>query len=81
MSMRRWTYRIISALALGLSLPAAGYAAVPAAVVAPHAPTITRTAVQDVRWINRCHVRRVWRHTSHGRRLVPVRSCRRVWIH
>jgi hypothetical protein len=79
--MRRWTCRILSVLALTLSVPVASFAAAPASLAAPHEATVATPQIQTVRWVNRCRTVRVWRHTRHhGRRLVPVRSCRRVWV-
>jgi hypothetical protein len=36
-------------------------------------------AIENVRWVRRCHTENRLRRTEYGRQWVPVRICNRVW--
>ena len=64
---------LIVSASTGEAVPAAGSSAI--------APTSSAgNPAQEVRYVPRCHVVQVWRKTRHGRRLVSVRRCHRVWV-
>jgi hypothetical protein len=78
--MRLWIISALGALALGVI-------AIPDIEAAPingramiGSSEVSGSPTQEVRYAARCHVVRVWRNTRHGRRLVAVRKCRRVWV-
>ncbi|HUN45455.1 MAG TPA: hypothetical protein VMU85_02995 [Stellaceae bacterium] len=69
-------------LALLCGLGAAGGAqAAPAAAAGLVNPSVgAQPLLQEARYVRRCRTVHVWRNTRHGRRLVPVKRCRRVWV-
>jgi hypothetical protein len=78
--MRLWIISALGALALGvIAIPSIEAAPIDGRAMIGWRE-VSGSPVQEVRYATRCHVVRVWRHTRHGRRLVAVRKCRRVWV-
>lgn len=65
----------------GIVLVSASAGAVPLGGAAQLAPAATsRSAIEDARYVTRCHTVMVKRWVRGYLRRVPVRRCRRVWV-
>jgi hypothetical protein len=77
--MRSWIIAALATLALGMMAPSDATAAPATGQTTLDRTVAANSAVQDVRYVTRCHPAQVWRNTYRGRRLVTVRRCHRVW--
>ena len=75
--MRRIAF---SALAFGALLISVSAGAVPLTGTAQVAPATKQSAIEDVRYVTRCHTVMVKRWVGHHLERVPVRRCNRVWV-
>ncbi len=74
-----------SAIITALAIAVVGFAAPKSsqALVTPVQPAVAATgepgAIENVRWVRRCHTESRLRWTYYGRQWVPVQICNRVW--
>jgi hypothetical protein len=77
--MRSLIIGVFAALSIGMVAPSAADAAPATGQTALDRSATAASPVQEIRYVTRCHPVQVWRNTYHGRRLVTVRRCHRVW--
>jgi hypothetical protein len=78
--MRSWLLAASAALSLFLMSAPTGEAVPAAGRTAVEPASVTGSLAQEVRYVRRCRAVQVWKKTRHGRRLVTVRQCHRVWV-